>query len=145
VGRVVLRLRVSRELYALWRGLEGQAQPWLRPGTSWLKFLCVTLWRAWQHMLGPDVEYGQVFIRDRCRCTSPVCNRRDVTPHHIVFRSAGGSDEAHNITSPCTWCHLFGIHGGRIRAKGTAGGIRWELGSVEHPCLVVDGRQRVAA
>jgi hypothetical protein len=112
---------------------------------SWLRFLCLSVWHAWRHLLGPDVAYGHIYIRDRLRCTSPVCNRRDVTPHHIEFRSAGGSDDDHNLTSPCVWCHLHGIHGGRIRALGTAEQIRWELGPRSEPCLIVHGRERMAA
>jgi hypothetical protein len=144
-GRIVLRLRVSRANYAAWRGLAAQARRWLPSGMSWLRFLCLSLWGAWRHLLGTRVAYGQIYIRDRFRCGSPVCNRRDVTPHHLQFRSAGGSDEPENTTSVCTWCHLCGVHGGRIRAEGTAECIRWELGAPGRPCLVVHGRERVAA
>jgi hypothetical protein len=143
-GRVELRWRVSRANHTWWRGLEKQARRWLPSGTSWLKFLCLSLWNAWRHVLGPNVAYGQVYIRDRCQCSSPVCCRRDVTPHHLQFRSAGGSDEDENVAAVCTWCHLFGVHGGRIRAAGTAERIRWELGAAGRPCLVVDGRERLA-
>jgi hypothetical protein len=144
-GRVALRLRVSRETYAWWRGLEAQARRWLPRGMSWLKFLCLSLWRGWRHLLGSDEAYHGIYIRDRYRCRSPVCSRQDVTPHHLVFRSAGGSDEASNVATVCSWCHLLGIHGGRIRAQGTAELIHWELGAPEHPCLVVHGRERRAA
>jgi hypothetical protein len=144
-GRVALRWRVSRANYAWWRGLEAHARRWLPSGMSWLRFLCLSLWSAWRHLLGTSVAYGQIYIRDRFQCSSPVCNRRDVTPHHLRFRSAGGSDEPENTTSVCTWCHLCGVHGGRIRAVGTAERIRWELGAPGCPCLVVHGRERVAA
>jgi hypothetical protein len=144
-GRVELRWRVSRANAAWWRELEAQARRWLPRGMSWLRFLCLSLWNAWRHLLGTSVAYGHIYIRDRYRCSSPVCSRRDVTPHHLQFRSAGGSDEAKNLTSVCTWCHLFGVHGGRIRAVGTAEHIRWELGTPGRPCLIVDGRERVAA
>jgi hypothetical protein len=144
-GRVALRLRVSRDTFAWWHGLEAQARRWLPRGMSWLRFLCLSFWRGWSHLLGTEVAYGHIYMRDRFRCTSPVCNRRDVTPHHIQFRSAGGSDEAHNLTSPCSWCHLLGVHGGRIRASGTAEHLRWELGPRNAPCLIVNGRERVAA
>ncbi|HKO94249.1 MAG TPA: hypothetical protein VJU61_24010 [Polyangiaceae bacterium] len=145
LGRVALRLRVSRETHAWWRGLEAQARRWLPRGMSWLKFLCLSLWRGWRHVLGSDAAYHRVYVRDRYRCRSPVCSRQDVTPHHLVFRSAGGSDESSNVATVCSWCHLFGIHGGRIRAQGTAELIHWELGAPEHPCLVVHGRERRAA
>jgi hypothetical protein len=142
-GGVTLRLRMSREAYRWWRGLEAQARRWLSPRVSWLHFLCQSVWRAWHHLLGTQVAYGHIYIRDRFRCTSPVCNRRDVTPHHLVFRSAGGSDDTHNLTSPCAWCHLQGIHGGRIRALGTAARIHWELGPRNAPSLIVHGRDRL--
>ncbi len=148
-GRVTLRLRMSRSTYAWWRGLEAQARRWLPCGMSWVRFLCLSLWQAWRHLLSrggkEGVAYGEVYIRDRYRCTSPVCSRRDVTPHHLRFRSAGGSDDPYNITSVCTWCHLCGVHGGRIRAEGTAQRIRWELGPAGAPCVVVEGRERMAA
>jgi hypothetical protein len=144
-GKIRLRLRVSRATYAWYRGLEAQARRWLLRGMSWLRFLCLSLWHAWRPLLGADAAYGQIYIRDCFRCLSPVCTRRDVTPHHLQFRSAGGSDEPHNIGSVCCWCHLEGVHGGRIRALGRADDIRWELGTPGAPCLVVQGRDRLAA
>ena len=142
-GRVTLRLRMSRDTCAWWRGHEAQARRWLPRGMSWLRFLCLSVWQSWRHLLGTQVAYGHIYVRDRFRCTSPVCNRQDVTPHHLQFRSAGGSDEPHNITGLCTWCHLCGVHGGRIRALGTAGHIRWELGTRNAPSLVVHERERM--
>jgi hypothetical protein len=144
-GRIELRLRMSRANRAWWRGLEAQASCWLPNGMSWLAFLCRSIWSAWHHLLGTNVAYGSIYIRDRYRCSSPVCTRRDVTPHHLQFRSAGGSDDHDNVAAVCTWCHLFGLHGGRIRAAGTAARIRWEFGAAGSPCLVVHGRERVAA
>jgi hypothetical protein len=144
-GRVALRLRMSRATSEWWVGLEARARRWLPRGMSWLRFVCLSLWHAWQHLLGAEVAYGHIYIRDRYRCMSPVCNRRDVTPHHLVFRSAGGGDEDTNVGSICTWCHLHGVHGGRIRATGTAGLVHWELGAPSAPCLVVHGRERMAA
>jgi hypothetical protein len=144
-GRVEVRWRVSLGLRNWWHSLEASARGWLPRGMGWVKFLCLTFWKAWSHMLGLNVARGQVYLRDRCRCSSPVCSRRDVTPHHLQFRSAGGGDEDDNMASLCTWCHLFGVHGRRIRATGSAGNIRWELGSREAPCVRVEGRQRWAA
>ncbi|MEO8185511.1 MAG: hypothetical protein ABI895_42430, partial [Deltaproteobacteria bacterium] len=141
-GRVEVRWRVSLGLRSWWHSLEACARPWLPRGMSWVKFLCLAFWQAWSHMLGLNVAWGQVYLRDRCRCSSPVCSRRDVTPHHLRFRSAGGSDADDNMASLCTWCHLFGVHGGRIRATGSAGNILWELGAREAPCVRVQGRQR---
>ncbi len=146
VGRVVLRLRVSRSVHGWWRGLEKQARRWLPAGMSWLRFCCLSLWRAWRHLLAPDVAYDHIYLRDRWRCTSPVCRRADVTPHHVVFRSSGGGDVEDNVTALCVECHLFGVHRGRIRVQGKAPHrLRWELGSRSDPCVVVHGRDRVAA
>ncbi|MEO8181138.1 MAG: hypothetical protein ABI895_20055 [Deltaproteobacteria bacterium] len=143
-GRITLRLRVSRGTRAWWRVLEAQSLRWLPRGMSWLKFLCLCLWQSWQHLLGVDVAYGRIYVRDRHRCSSPVCSRTDVTPHHLKYRSGGGGEEDENLASLCVWCHLSGVHGGRIRARDTASRIHWELGSPEHPCLRVDGRERLA-
>jgi hypothetical protein len=142
-GRVELRLKVSLRTRAWWRGLEQRVRRWLPRGTSWMRFLCLAIWRDWHHLLGVDVAYGGIYLRDRCRCASPVCNRRDVTPHHLRFRSAGGDDSAGNLTALCSWCHLFGVHGGRIRAQGEAPLIRWDLGAPLTPCLSVYGRDRL--
>jgi len=142
-GRITLRLRMSRGTRAWWRALEAQSLRWLPRDMSWLKFLCLCIWQSWQHLLGVDVAYGRIYVRDRHRCSSPVCSRTDVTPHHLKYRSAGGGEEDENLASLCVWCHLSGVHGGRIRARGTAGRIRWELGSPEQPCLRVDGRERL--
>jgi hypothetical protein len=144
-GRVTLRFRMSRENAVAWRELEARARRWLPPGMSWLRFMCSCLGDAWGHVLGAPVAYRHIYIRDRYRCLSPVCPRRDVTPHHLRFRSAGGSDAPENVGSLCTWCHLHGVHGGRIRARGPASHIHWELGPRGSPCVVVDGRERLAA
>ena len=74
------------------------------------------------------------------RCASPVCDRRDLTPHHLVFRSQGGGDEDANVEALCVACHLEGVHAGRIAVKGPVAQIRWEIG---RPAVVeVCGRHR---
>jgi 5-methylcytosine-specific restriction endonuclease McrA len=85
-------------------------------------------------------EYFSVYRRDAFRCTSPVCTRSDVTPHHLVFRSHGGGDEDENVASLCVWCHLHGIHEGRIAAEPPASKIRWRIGRTA--TVRVDGRVR---
>lgn len=143
-GRVTLRLRMSRELGAWWRGLEAQARRWLPREVSWVRFLCLSVWETWGHLAGVERAYSEIYERDRYRCLNPVCNQRNVTPHHIRFRSAGGSDEPKNVAALCWWCHLEGVHGGRIRATGEAPAIHWEIGAGV-PCLVVHGRERLVA
>ncbi len=70
-----------------------------------------------------------------------MCNRRDVTLHHLTFRSRGGGEEGANLISVCSKCHLDLIHGGFIRAEGPADGIRWLLGRV--PKMEVHGRVKL--
>ena len=85
----------------------------------------------------PDRPFEAVYRRDRYRCASPACDRREVGAHHIVFRAHGGGDEAGNLVSLCGRCHVGGVHGGHIRVFGRApDGLRWELGTV----LTVAGR-----
>jgi hypothetical protein len=60
VGRVWFRWRVSHELRRWWHSLEARARRFLPGGMSWVRYLCLVLWRAWCHMVGVDVAWGQV-------------------------------------------------------------------------------------
>ena len=72
----------------------------------------------------------RVFARDGWRCTAPGCTSfRNLHDHHIVFRSAGGSNDLGNRTTLCAWHHLRGVHAGVVRCTGVAPhGLRFELG-----------------
>ncbi len=72
----------------------------------------------------------RVFERDGWRCTAPGCSSyRNLHDHHVVFRSAGGSDALSNRTTLCAWHHLRGVHAGVIRCAGEApDGLEFELG-----------------
>jgi hypothetical protein len=94
-------------------GLEGLLDhaicTWLRMDHTWLRM---------------DQKGHAEFERDGWRCTVPACTaRRNLHSHHIVFRSAGGSDELWNRTTLCAWHHLRGVHAGRAPS---ARGARWE-------------------
>ena len=71
-----------------------------------------------------------VFARDGHRCSAPGCNSfTNLHDHHIVPRSAGGTNELCNRTTLCAWHHLRAVHGGLARATGQApDAIDWELG-----------------
>ncbi|MFN2425886.1 MAG: HNH endonuclease signature motif containing protein [Candidatus Binatia bacterium] len=71
-----------------------------------------------------------VFERDGYRCTAPGCSSyANLHDHHIVPRSAGGSNEQSNRTTLCAWHHLRAVHGGLATATGQApDAIDWELG-----------------
>ena len=57
----------------------------------------------------PAAEYKklcrQVLDRDGWRCRNPRCGWRQVSVHHIIFRSAGGLDESWNLVCLCELCH----------------------------------------
>jgi hypothetical protein len=139
-GRETIRLRVAPDIRSLYRGLE---RLYLRHGPatgSFLRFACLSVIEQWAHER-PDYEYAQIYLRDGLRCTNPVCSRRDVTPHHNRFRSRGGGDEDTNLTSLCVWCHLQGVHQGRLEVTGEAPALKWRIAG--H--TVVDGRTRLRA
>jgi hypothetical protein len=140
-SRRAIHLTLSPELYAHWLDVEAEYRALDSPHTSFVAFLCASLWTTWLPFLEAwDDKWRHVYLRDRHRCTSPVCERRDVTPHHVHFRAHGGTDELENMTSECSWCHLRGIHRGRLRAAGSASSLLWMIG--RDPILVVNGREK---
>ena len=151
LGRISFRWVVKEQTYRFWRALERVFARASRAPSSFLGFLCANLCRTWLPALrrqcltdsGEEPEYYDVYRRDAFRCSSPVCTRRDVTPHHLAFRSHGGGDEPENLASLCVWCHLCGIHEGRIAAEPPASRIRWRIG--RGGTLVIEGRTLVAA
>jgi 5-methylcytosine-specific restriction endonuclease McrA len=154
-GRVRFRWVVSETTHRFFRALERAFSRVLtrvcRKPASFLRFLCENFCRTWLPALrrerltesAIEPEYFGVYRRDRFRCTSPVCTRRDVTPHHLVFRSHGGSDDDENVASLCVWCHLHGVHEGRIVAEPPASNIHWRIG--RSGTLRVDGRTLLAS
>jgi len=96
---------------------------------------------AWQPEKKPPRAFA-VFERDGWRCTAPGCtSHRNLHQHHVVFRSAGGSNAPENLTTLCAWHHLRGVHGGLLRCTGTAPGrLHFALGlRAGRPPLAVYG------
>jgi hypothetical protein len=108
-----------------------------------LRELCEHFVEVWSPALVSNRAYEPIYRRDRYRCSNPVCRRHDITPHHLLFRSQGGTDAEDNLTSLCAWCHLEGVHGGRIEVRRVAGKVHWRIGRVA-PTVVRD-RDKVAA
>jgi hypothetical protein len=131
---------LMEELEAYYRWLERLFLRHRPVQVPFFRFLCRALIETWKTSLGSDVAYASIYARDRYRCRSPVCSRGDVTPHHLKFRSAGGDDADENVASLCVWCHLDGIHGGRLSAAPPASSIRWRIGREPH--TQVEGRRR---
>jgi hypothetical protein len=139
-GREV-RLRVSAGQAAALHRLRCRFERVAPPGASFLAWLCLAVWDAWAPIAGEVINrWDYIYRRDRYRCASPVCTRRELTAHHLRFRSHGGSDHEHNIITLCSVCHLSGIHGGTLRASPPASRIRWEIG--RDPIMIVEGRTR---
>jgi hypothetical protein len=151
-GRVTLRFCVRDGTYRFFRALERAfvrvSARICRKPVSFLRFLSDNFCRTWLPALrrarltesGELPEYYGVYRRDAYRCSSPVCTRSDLTPHHLKFRSRGGGDEDENVASLCVWCHLHGVHEGRIAAEPPASRIRWRIGRAG--TLSVEGRNR---
>ena len=139
-GHRTIHLEMREDLYVAWKDLEDRFQRSGIPGTL-VSFLCAAFWQTWKDSFDSDVAYADIYARDRFRCSSPVCNCRDITPHHLLYRSHGGTDDPENVASLCLHCHLDGIHAGRIQADPPASHIRWRIGGL----LEVDGRRRVAS
>ena len=141
---MTLRLRVRESTardFRHWEAIYLRHRGAARRGTSFLRFACdefVDVWRP----RAQDGAYARIHERDLYRCQSPCCGRRDVTPHHLRFRSHGGDDSDENLTSLCSSCHLGGIHGGHLSAMPPASNIRWVFGRVPH--TIVQGRRKLA-
>jgi hypothetical protein len=138
-GRITLRFQVSRGLCRAYRRRERLYLRFRPLPASFLYFACSALLDSWAYAL-PPVAYGHIYERDGFRCSNPLCSRRDVTPHHTVFRSHLGTDDDDNVISLCVWCHLDGVHGGRITVHGPANDLTWRLGRTPH--TIVQGRTR---
>ena len=139
-----LTFRISQGLLRYGRRVEARFRSMASsPAASFVGFLCTNFWQTWLPYLEAfDDRWKTVYRRDLHVCRSPVCTRRDVTPHHLVFRSHGGSDEPSNVIALCSWCHLHGLHEGRLEASGTADHVTWRLG--RSPWLEIQGRERTA-
>ncbi len=142
-GRVALRLWLRDDLIRLWQTVQAMFRKSAEAG-PFEAFLIRSFWHTWlREDPDGDPAYGQIYRRDLHRCASPICSGRDVTPHHLRFRSRGGGEEDSNLISLCVTCHLEVLHGGRLKAEPPADHIRWTLGRQPQSqwVVIVDGRQ----
>jgi hypothetical protein len=140
-GRTGLKFRVGEETRRYYRWLE---RMYLRHGPragSFFRYICLSFIGVWRERSQERPAYADIYERDLFQCSSPVCSRRDLTPHHLVFRSHGGDDSPDNVASLCVWCHLEGVHRGTLTVDPPASAMRWRLGRSGH--TVVRGRRRV--
>ena len=144
-GRREVRFRIPEDQFVEFRMMEVAFAGSALPG-EFLSFICRTFWFVWGPTLGVSDKWEVIYRRDNYRCACPVCMRRDVTLHHLKYRSAGGGDESNNVLSVCAGCHLEGEHEGRLKVRPPADRPRWELGRRgQPPVVVVEGRELLRA
>jgi len=151
-----VRLIVDVEVARLWRALLCSVRRRLEPidgrvptaGRALAVILDHVL-AAWGALDGKVRRSHRVFARDGWRCVVPGCtSMRNLHDHHVVFRSAGGSDELANRVTLCAAHHLRGVHGESVRCLGRApGALRFELGvrSGRRPLVVYTSGDRLLA
>src|SRR5262249_37922645 len=83
-GRVVLKFRVGEQTRRYYRWLERTYLCHGPRGGSFLRYLCLAFIGVWRERPGERPAYAEIYERDLFRCASPVCSRRDLTPHHLV-------------------------------------------------------------
>ncbi len=117
-----------------------------RPGEPRWAALAHALTHVIGHWESTPAHRDPIFARDGWRCAVPGCSsRRNLHDHHLRYRSQGGDDAHENRVTVCAAHHLHGIHGGVIRAWGTAPrDVHWELGlrAYEAPLLTYIGDRR---
>jgi len=140
-----LRLRVPESVFREFRMMEVAYGRAGMPG-EFVSFLCRQLWAVWLPMLGESDKWEHIYARDGYKCACPVCDKRDVTLHHLRYQSHGGGHEPSNVLSICYWHHLEGEHAGRLKVRGPASRPTWELGRRgEPPLMRVVGRELLAS
>ena len=132
-GPVELALTMPRPvadlLDASIRAARAGSDRWLTPGEC-VERISEHFIEVWKGQLPARKTLAHRIVdRDGGLCRVPVCSRAADQAHHLLFRSAGGTNDPRNLTSMCAPHHLHGIHRGTIRVSGEApGALRWELG-----------------
>ncbi len=140
-GSVGWSLRTTEDVALQLRQLETAFLRMNLPG-SFFDFAIRSFWETWHHELGRSDIWEHVYRRFGYECTCPVCFRKDVTCHHLRYRSAGGDHSHPNLSTPCSFCHLQGEHEGRLKIYPPAHRPTFVLG--RSSILTVVGRDVVA-
>jgi len=131
-------LRVPRRVGTLLAAAFGAARRvagrWLDPGECLVRVAAHFL-ETWGAALGGrSTPQRRAVERDGGLCQVPGCSRAAAHAHHVLFRSAGGTDDGDNLVGLCAAHHLHGVHRGWVRVHGRApDGLVWELG--ERPAV----------
>ena len=124
--------------FAAVRKAEGRS---LSPGECFARIAehFVDVWKP--AITLPDGVWREVLERDNWLCQVPWCSRAADHVHHILFRSAGGTDDPWNLVSLCATHHLQGVHKGYLRVSGRAPDqLRWEIGPAGRGFVAVSRR-----
>ena len=138
IAMTTLHVRMSEDLGRFWREVEALHGTLAMPG-SFVAFLVRAVMKAWAGVRPERVAYDDVYLRDLWRCSCPVCHCRNVTPHHLRFRSRGGGEDRENLSSLCARCHLELVHGQKLAVARVDGELEWQA-----PGWRVKGRRRAA-
>jgi hypothetical protein len=129
--RFALRVprRVGVLVAAAFRAAREAEGRWIRPGECLVRIAAHFI-ETWEGAVPRRRTPQQRAVdRDRCHCQVPGCSRAAAHAHHVVFRSAGGSDDDSNLVSLCAAHHLHGMHAGHVHVSGRApDALTWELG-----------------
>ncbi|MFW5920986.1 MAG: HNH endonuclease, partial [Polyangiales bacterium] len=142
-AKTTFRLRMPDDVALFCKELEVAHADAGLPG-RFLQWACLTFWQTWAPSLPTKLKWGNVYRRDRYRCISPVCDSRNITPHHMKYKSAGGTDDDENMGSVCHTEHLDLIHTFRsLRLYPPASHPTWVFGK-DKTLFVVEGREKRA-
>jgi hypothetical protein len=125
---MVLPRTVRRLVDAVVRTARHVEKRWLKSGEC-LAVAAEHFVATWEPLVPRRrTRQQRVLERDGGRCQVPGCSRPAVHVHHVVFRSAGGTDVTSNLVAVCAPHHLHGIHLGWIEVQGEApAGLAWRM------------------
>lgn len=123
-----LRWRVAREVAGLFRAAHQTFRVQLQScglrhpsGGQAFEAMIDHAIVSWSRLDPDGPRPDPVIERDGYRCAVPGCSsRRNLHDHHIVFRSAGGSNAPDNRITLCAFHHHRCLHAGRLRVRGHA-------------------------
>jgi hypothetical protein len=131
-----IQMLVEPEVREMWDEALADLRSRVRNDLAEWEALALVLrefWREWDNAeTRRQRRRHPVLERDGWRCSVPVCRSvgtGNLQVHHLEFRSAGGSNDHHNLTSMCSAHHLGLLHHGLMRVTGEApDALRWKLG-----------------
>ena len=154
-GVCVINMMVEPDVAAMWRSAVERCRAVLGTAATESDALAAILCHVWQSWETREIAAQRrahpVLERDGWRCAAPGCRSVGtgrLQEHHIIFRSAGGTDDKWNEVGICVGHHLGLVHENKVRVTGRApDGLTWEMGIEPglEPFAVFQGDRRVAS